>query len=152
MPIDKDYSKSIEKHDTPSEKDDIVRAVCIDIYDKYTNKAVEALQIGKQYIVEYAVIHSSSTSIYLKETKDTMFSSSHFLFYVNGKQINLVDEVRPFVWIFTKDYLGKTRIITYKAATEKGLDYIRNNGYKYVPVIDLSKEIKIPSFPIVEKV
>lgn len=50
----------------PSEKDGVVRAICVNNYDGWLEQKHKNLKIGKQYTIEYAIIGSSTSRVYLR--------------------------------------------------------------------------------------
>ena len=80
----------------PSEKDGVVRAICVNNYDGLLEQKHKNLKIGKQYTIEYAIIGSSTSRVYLSELKEQLFGYSLFNCYINGQEIGLIEDARIF--------------------------------------------------------
>ena len=118
--------------------ENVLIAECVNNLDGWTNEKEFNLTIGRQYIVELAVIFSSRIIVKLKGM-NRMFNSVLFNFYVNGKPFSLIGDARPYLELHTDKYAykGVTRIVKYKAATEESLNEIAKS-YRCVPIIDRS--------------
>lgn len=130
----------------PNEKDGIVRAICINNYDGWLEKRHKNLKIGKQYTIEYAIIGSSTSLVYLSELKEHLFNYSLFNCYINGQEIGLIKDARTFWNVSQQDMPTRSaRILQYRGATTEGLKYIRC-FFPDVPIIDRSNMNK-PTLP-----
>jgi uncharacterized protein len=131
----------------PSEEDGIVRAICINNYDNWCKKKHKNLKIGKQYTIEYAIIGSSTSLVYLSELKEHLFSYSLFNCYINRQEIGLIEDSRIFWDVSQQDMSTRSvRILQYHGATKEGLEYIRV-FFPNVPVIDRSNMDNTPTLP-----
>lgn len=125
-------------NDEPLNNSSVLMAECVNNLDGWTNEKESNLTIGRQYVVELAVIFSSRTIVKLKGM-DRMFNSVLFNFYVNEKPFSLIGDARPYLELHTDKfaYKGVTRIVRYKSATEESLNEIAKS-YRCVPIIDRS--------------
>lgn len=125
-------------NDEPLNNSSALMAECVNNLDGWTNEKESNLTIGRQYVVELAVIFSSRTIVKLKGM-DRMFNSVLFNFYVNEKPFSLIGDARPYLELHTDKfaYKGVTRIVKYKSATEESLNEIAKS-YRCVPILDRS--------------
>lgn len=137
----------------PSEKDGVVRAICVNNYDGWHEQKHKNLKIGKQYTIEYAII-GGTTKVYLSELKEELFNYVLFNCYINRQKIGLIEEARILWNVSQQDMPTRSaRIIKYRGATKKGLEYIRE-FYPKVPVIDCSDMNKptLPPIPDIKEI
>lgn len=151
----KNKNKPISKYKIPIENDGIVRAVCVNNYDGWLEKKESDLKAGKHYTVEYAIIGSSVSKIYLREFKGKLFNlAALFRYYIDGQAICLVEDARIYWQISQPEKLTRSaRIFKYRGATEEGLQYIKE-FFHNVPIIDRSDMNKpvLPSMPDIEEI
>lgn len=138
----------------PSEKDGVVRAICVNNYDGWLEQKHKNLKIGKQYTIEYAIIGSSTSRVYLSELKEQLFGYSLFNCYINGQEIGLIEDARIFWNVSQQDMPTRsTRILQYRGATKEGLKY-KINFFPNVPIIDRSNmnKLTLPPIPDIKEI
>ena len=136
----------IKKEKISTIYDGIVRAVCVNTFDRMTETNIEELKKDYVYTLEYAAIGRSCTYVYLKEIKENLFNSALFKFYVNGYAFSIVNDVRPLIKTLRTKTLERnicSYIIKYPKATDKGLIFLREiDWYSSSPIIERNKPNK----------
>lgn len=71
-----------------------IKAYCRKNYDPATNAKESIIEIEKYYNVDYAIIGRSWSKVCLTELPDKTFSSILFTYYIDGEEINIIEDYR----------------------------------------------------------
>ncbi|MDE6007433.1 MAG: hypothetical protein K2G67_07765 [Muribaculaceae bacterium] len=109
-----------------------IKAVCISNQDPTTG-IKETLEIGETYMIDFVIVGSSYTHVYLSEFPDKSFNSLLFNYYQDDEKFFLNKDYKA-LRIIDPDIFTHTTLIIYRDLSKEAMDKIKQKYDRLIVV------------------